>query len=97
MISLEEARQRVSRYLGRADPYQAEEIELVIVETMERPWGWVFFYQSRRYLETGDFSSCLAGNSPIIVDARSGVATVTGTAHPVEHYIAEYERAQGLE
>jgi len=60
--------------------------------TIEEPWGWVFFYQSRRFLETGDNSSRLAGNAPIIVNARTGVATVTGTAYPVEHYIAEYER-----
>jgi len=32
------------------------------------------------------------GNAPIIVDARTGAATVTGTTHPVEHYIADYER-----
>lgn len=65
-------------------------------ETLTRPWGWIFFYQSRHYLETGDVSSCLAGNAPIIVNARTGVAQVTGTAHPIEHYIAEYERAEGL-
>ena len=55
-----------------------------------------FSLGAARYLETGDLSFCLAGNAPIIVDARTGAATVTGTAHPVEHYIAEYERAQRL-
>jgi hypothetical protein len=64
--------------------------------TIEKPWGWVFFYESRRFLETGDDSSRLLGNAPIIVNAESGIAADTGTAHPVEHYIAEYEREHGL-
>jgi hypothetical protein len=64
--------------------------------TIEKPWGWVFFYDSRRFLETGDDSSRLFGNAPIIVNATTGIASDTGTAYPVEHYISEYEREHGL-
>lgn len=35
--------------------------------TIERDFGWIFFYDSSRHIETGEFSHALAGNSPIIV------------------------------
>jgi immunity protein 35 of polymorphic toxin system len=68
--------------------------DLVILdeETIEREWGWVFFYNSQRYLETGDILHALAGNAPYLVNRHTGELQVTGTAHPTEHYIAEYQR-----
>jgi len=59
--------------------------------TLERPYGWIFFYQSRTYVETGNFSDILAGNAPLIVDRFDGELRVTGTARPVEEYLAAYE------
>jgi hypothetical protein len=73
---------------------QVTDIELVIIDdsTMEYEWGWVFFYQSKRYLETGDDGEQLAGNAPFIVNRTSGELVETGTALPVEHYVREYEK-----
>ncbi len=70
-------------------------MELVIVEgsTIEKDFGWVFFYNSAEYLRTLDFRYALGGNAPIIVDKKDGKITVTGTAHCVEHYIDEYEKS----
>lgn len=64
---------------------------LVDDATLARPYGWVFFYQSKAYLETRDFSELLAGNAPLIVDRFDGELRVTGTALPVEEYLAKYE------
>ncbi|MGY8711935.1 YrhB domain-containing protein [Bradyrhizobium sp. 18BD] len=60
--------------------------------TIAKPYGWVFFYQSREFLDTGDFSEVLVGNAPIIVDRDSLELRLTGTAKPLEHYLEEYER-----
>jgi hypothetical protein len=60
--------------------------------TIEREFGWVFFYQSQEHLDTGDLGTVLAGNAPLIVDRRDGSIHPTGTAYPVDRYIAEYER-----
>lgn len=65
-------------------------VELKLVKTQEEPFGWVFFYQSKEYVENGNFSSMLAGNSPFLVDCKSGKIHSFGTAHPVEFYIKEY-------
>jgi len=64
---------------------------LLLQHTIERPFGWVFFYTSRLYRETGEARYALAGNAPFIVNRRSGEVVITGTARPVEQYIAEYE------
>ena len=62
-------------------------------QTIEKEWGWVFFYQSEKYIESKDFRDMLAGNAPIIVDKSSGKLSYTGTAREIEFYINEYEKS----
>jgi hypothetical protein len=95
-MNREEARSLGEAMIARYDLDEADGAEIVDEATIETSWGWVFFYQSRRFLETGDPSWCLVGNAPVIVDAETGAVTITGTAFPVEAYIAEYERERGL-
>lgn len=62
----------------------------VIVDelTLEIDIGWVFYYDSKDYLESGDFSDRLADNAPLVVSKRDGHVYVTGTALPLEEYLA---------
>ena len=60
--------------------------------TITEDFGWVFFYQSAEFLETGDFSKRLAGNAPIIVSKVDGKLHETGTAKPIEFYIENFRR-----
>jgi hypothetical protein len=53
-------------------------------QTLERDFGWVFFYNSQRYLESQDFRDMLAGNAPIVVTKIDGRVHVTGTALQLE-------------
>ena len=64
-------------------------------ETIEKEYGWVFFYQTEKYLRTGNIIDALAGNAPYIVNKYTGELIETGTANPVEEYIAEYESESG--
>jgi hypothetical protein len=57
--------------------------------TMETERYWVFFYNTLAFLQTGELRDCLTGNGPLLVDKRSGVLRQAGTAHPVEHYLAD--------
>ena len=57
--------------------------ERVIGEDMiiEKPYGWLFFYQSKRYLETKQFIDLLIGSRPFIVENSTGrVAHLRGRA-----------------
>jgi hypothetical protein len=66
---------------------------LVDESTMDLPYGWVFFYQSRRFLETNNLLDAYGGNAPIIINRFTYELLCTGTAYPIEHFLAEYERA----
>lgn len=94
MISFEEARRRVSRYLARPDPYQVEQIEFVIIDTIERPWGWAFIYDSAEHVRSSAFEDEILGNAPILADRESGRLFVTGTAQSIEQYLALYEQGK---
>jgi hypothetical protein len=94
MITKEQARQLVvSQVCKRPDSLPPED-EIIIVDnaTIEKSWGWVFFYTSKKWLETHETKYALAGNSPLIVERDSGKIVSTGTAKSTESYIANYER-----
>jgi len=65
---------------------------MVLLEnrTLERAFGWVFFYDSKRHAETGSIRDAIAGNAPIVV-TKDGQVHKTGTAHPVEYYLRKFE------
>ena len=56
-----------------------DEFGIVGNETIDE--GWLFYYNSKAFIETGNFRDALAGNGPIFVD-RSGVVQTTPTAIP---------------
>ena len=70
------------------------EVSVVIIEseTLEYDFGWIFFYSSQKYLETKDLRYALGGNAPLIVDRTSGQVITTGTALPIEEYVASYRK-----
>ncbi len=68
-----------------------DDLPLVITETLDKPWGWVFFYTTQLFVETKDFSAALAGNGPFIIERKSGRILDTGTAWPIDFYLANYE------
>ena len=73
-------------------------LQLVLLEneTKEESFGWVFFYNSKEYIETGNLSFTLAGNAPFIIDKITGEIYITGTAHPLEYYTANYPKFVNL-
>jgi hypothetical protein len=85
VATYEEARQGAQRLLDGlgGGPY-------VITGDQEYPVGWVFFWDSRQHQESGDLPDALSGNAPILIDRDTGQVRTTGTALPVEEYVAEY-------
>jgi len=63
---------------------------LLLNQTVEFELGWVFFYQTKEYFESGNIMYAAGGNAPIIIDKRTGAIHVTGTAHPINKYIVDY-------
>ena len=46
---------------------RTEIADIVINKTLETDSCWVFFYNTRAYIETGSMSHALAGNAPVFV------------------------------
>ena len=61
--------------------------------TITEDFGWVFFYQSKEYLETGDPLNSLLGNAPLIVSRSDGTLHETGTAESIEFYVENFKRS----
>lgn len=91
MITKAEALDLVSEKLRRMS---APDNPFVVVEksTIERPFGWVFFYNSKKYIETGAFRHRLAGNGPVIVNKETRGVEFYGARKPVQEVIEDYER-----
>jgi hypothetical protein len=64
---------------------------VVISEVDERALGWIFYWTTARYLETGELMDGVPGNAPILIERTTGAVLPTGTAYPIDHYIDEYE------
>ena len=92
MITIEEAMALVQFEISKEDPYEPKLVfEILESATLEKEWGWVFFYDSVDHIRTGDDKDAIAGNAPFIVNRNSGELVVTGTAWPIEKYIEDYE------
>jgi len=86
------AESHISQIAGRETSFA-----ILDARTVDFPFGWIFFYQSPRYLETREPSEVLAGNAPLIVDRLTGKITETGTAYPLEYYLSRYEVGPGAD
>ena len=90
MLSLAQAQSLVEAHLSGFS-YEPPGLVVLASHTLEKSFGWVFFYQSRAYIESKDPSERMAGNAPLIVNRFTGAVVETGTAKPIEAYVALYE------
>ena len=65
-------------------------VSIVQEDTKEFDAGWVFYYQSTRFLETGNQSYLLAGNAPLFVARSDGKATFVSYHRPLNESMAAY-------
>ena len=91
-MTYEEAHKIVQTHLNELS--EGEDYKLVIIDnaTINNDFGWVFFYNSNKYIETHNFSDMLVGTAPIIISRKDGSMHETGTAEPVEYYIENLKK-----
>ena len=85
--ALEIVTKKLQQMSASADPFV-----LVEKSTIETSFGWVFFYNSKRFVETGESRYRLAGNGPVIVNKHNGSIEFFGSAKPPQEIVAEYEQ-----
>jgi hypothetical protein len=96
MLNVTEARSLVQSYINSIYHVDGDELVILDEETIVKPYGWVFLYESRKFLETNNITFAALGNAPIIVEKENGTMTVLGTAEPLEYYIEKYESQRGI-
>ncbi len=89
-LGMDEAIEVAREYLREMEQHVGLELVLLRDQTREEPFGWIFCYDSKSSVEMGNFSDSLVGNAPIFVTREDGAVHVTGTAFPVETYIANF-------
>jgi len=64
--------------------------ELQFVGVREFAVGWVFSYQTARYVATGDFDEMVVGNAPMFVARSDGQLEFLSTHQPLEKSVNAY-------
>ncbi|WP_052055775.1 YrhB domain-containing protein [Myxosarcina sp. GI1] len=86
------AKQIARNYLNSQARDKDYEAVILDENTLERDRLYVFFYQSRKYLETNDINYSLVGNAPILIEKETGRVVVTGTARDIKYYLENYDK-----
>jgi len=90
-MTIEQARNVALSY---ASASAAIAVDILDLNTVERSYGWVFFYDSREAIGGNDLMS-LGGNGPIVV-MKSGEIFTLPTYLPFEDALAAFEQRRGL-
>ncbi len=82
-ITRKQAHDRVEAEIrsNQADLWPGDEYLVVDDDTIEREWGWVFFYQSRLWIETGESRYKGPDPGPLIVNRHAGTLHRTRGGH----------------
>ncbi|HKB59039.1 MAG TPA: YrhB domain-containing protein [Gallionellaceae bacterium] len=77
MLTETEARAICHSELNKPDGSWPNKPEIVITKTQEREHSWVFYYQSRPYIEQGDLAQALFGSGPFVMLKAGGRFALT--------------------
>ena len=80
----ETAKQTAEDFVNSQYENPGDNLVVIDSETIEKPYGWVFFYCSRLFLQTGDSRYELGGNAPIVVLRADGSLRSLPTAYSTE-------------
>jgi Immunity protein 35 len=92
MLDKESAKHKVQEIISRYKLSDESGGAVIIDEaTIEKDYGWIFFYQSKKFIETQDMEYMLFGNLPFVVEKSDGSITKIRISFPMEDSIKEYE------
>lgn len=89
-ITFKQAREIAEKQI---EAWSHGDIELVILEseTIEKWYGWIFCYNSKKFLETGNMSYAVVGNCPLFISKLSGEISTYFTSYSLESMIEIHE------
>ncbi|MGK4003473.1 YrhB domain-containing protein [Sorangium sp. So ce1036] len=96
MVTYSEAKDKVLSILKSRSVGGEGGVVILDEKTIEKPYGWVIFYNSRRYVETGELIHSLIGGGPVVVLSETGEVFELGSARPGAVEVEVFERERGL-
>ncbi|UOG74477.1 YrhB family protein [Hymenobacter tibetensis] len=90
MLTREEARTIAFTFI--TDLAQKAGRQYVILEekVIEKPYAWVFPFNTKEYAETGNVRAMVLGTGPIVVNRQTGAALMAPPM-PIQQYLTQYE------
>ena len=65
--------------------------QIIDEDIIETDNGWIFFYDSKEFLETNDFSYAIAGNGPLAVSKKNGALYALNPSIGIASIISDFE------
>ncbi len=91
MMDREHAIREAADALSKKTP-SGQSWMIIEEDSMEINSAWIFFYNSREYIETKNIIFHLAGNGPIFVNKKTGEVDFYGSTPPLIDIIYSYEK-----
>ncbi|MGG5209415.1 YrhB domain-containing protein [Chryseobacterium sp. MIQD13] len=90
MLTDKEMLQIAERYLKKLEE---EGVEAMISsnDTIKKPYGNIYFYNSKKFILTGDFRYAVGGNAPFLVEKEAGRVVTFSTSGTLDSDIQSYE------
>jgi hypothetical protein len=97
MLSLESAKKKVQDYLNLK--YETKNDALVIREDyiVHKEYGWIFSYESKKYLETKEIRYRRVGNFPLLILKDSGKIYPVDNVEYLEKIVKEQQSHLSIE
>lgn len=95
-MEIEVAEKLVTEHLNTKYPGLRGEFILARESAIKKSYGWVIFFVSRRFVETGDLMYAFGGNAPLIVEAATGTVHELSAAYQPEEAIRRFEQEHAL-
>lgn len=76
-------------------PIPGRDPAIIESETIEKEWGWVVYWNTSLFLDTGDYEHAIWGAPPLCINRADGSVKPLEGAKPFEREIRTYEREIG--
>lgn len=96
MITFQQAEQLALDYIKPSADYIKKTLpddEIVIEHSVEFPDCWLFFMNSKRYLESHNIFHRLLGGGPVLVGKENGDIYQGGSGSTVEAWLNEFRES----
>jgi hypothetical protein len=95
MITLPEAKKLAIAALCKMSGRNEADLAFVDALTSCKSYGWILFYNSRQFVETGNELEAFGGNGPVVV-LHDGAIHFLGSDREGDVTIAAFEREHGF-